>query len=196
AKTSELKKTRIQPGRFPVLEDALYKWFQGLRSQNIPVSQELLKTKALYFYNEAKNRGAQFPEFEASRGWLENFQNRYGISSKNITGESQSANLENVEEGRARLNIDHAMTAEEFVNVDSDITTTELPTDENIIEDILISEEGKKVLEITKKFLEQQEFATEKDVRYVNELIKRLNSSVDKAKRQSLLTEFMNIDIE
>ncbi|CAJ0745914.1 10937_t:CDS:2 [Entrophospora sp. SA101] len=25
AKTSELKKTRIQPGRFPVLEDALYK---------------------------------------------------------------------------------------------------------------------------------------------------------------------------
>ncbi|CAJ0638004.1 3116_t:CDS:2 [Entrophospora sp. SA101] len=88
------------------------------------------------------------------------------------------------------------MTAEEFVNVDSDITTTELPTDENIIEDILISEEGKKVLEITKKFLEQQEFATEKDVRYVNELIKRLNSSVDKAKRQSLLTEFMNIDIE
>ncbi|CAJ0637395.1 12777_t:CDS:1, partial [Entrophospora sp. SA101] len=42
----------------------------------------------------------------------------------------------------------------------------------------------------------QQEFATEKDVRYVNELIKRLNSSVDKAKRQSLLTEFMNIDIE
>ncbi|CAJ0650437.1 8406_t:CDS:2, partial [Entrophospora sp. SA101] len=94
------------------------------------------------------------------------------------------------------VNIDHAMTAEEFVNVDSDITTTELPTDENIIEDILISEEGKKVLEITKKFLEQQEFATEKDVRYVNELIKRLNSSVDKAKRQSLLTEFMNIDIE
>ncbi|CAJ0760132.1 4145_t:CDS:1, partial [Entrophospora sp. SA101] len=85
AKTSELKKTRIQPGRFPVLEDALYKWFQGLCSQNIPVSQELLKTKALYFYNEAKNRGAQFPEFEASRGWLENFQNRYGISSKNIT---------------------------------------------------------------------------------------------------------------
>ncbi|CAJ0633194.1 7309_t:CDS:2 [Entrophospora sp. SA101] len=94
------------------------------------------------------------------------------------------------------VNIDHAMTAEEFVNVDSDITTTELPTDKNIIEDILISKEGKKVLEITKKFLEQQEFATEKDVRYVNELIKRLNSSVDKAKRQSLLTEFMNIDIE
>nr|CAG8516921.1 7436_t:CDS:1 [Entrophospora candida] len=54
AKTSELKRTRIQPGHFPVLEDALYKWFQGLCSQNIPVSQELLKQKVLYFYNEAR----------------------------------------------------------------------------------------------------------------------------------------------
>jgi hypothetical protein len=97
AKTSELKRTRIQPGRFPVLEDALYRWFQGLRSQNIPVSQELLKKKVMYFYNEVKNKGVQFPEFEASRGWLENFQNRYEISSKNVTGESQSANLENVD---------------------------------------------------------------------------------------------------
>ena len=466
AKTSELKKTRIQPGRFPVLEDALYKWFQGLRSQNIPVSQELLKQKVLYFYNEAKNKGAQFPEFEASRGWLENFQNRYEISSKNITGESQSANLENVEEGRARchillaeyelddiynadetglffrlapdqtlatksdqakgckkdkeritvlfccnasgknkikplvigksqkprcfnhiniktlpvrycnskkawmtmelwnnwlkwfdsklrkksillidncpahtdgsylglknlhvvylppnttshiqpcdagiihnfkvnyrntlvsrwikdldegneikkinikqaidivgeawdavkeetikncwkktkilppnrtveiideptsndvleelvsslgkINIDHTMTVEEFINIDSDIITTELPTDESIVEDILISEgvlqledvemeveeemseeesvisieEGRKAFETAKRFLEQQEFATKKDVKYVNELIKRLNSSVDKAKRQSLLTEFIDINIE
>ena len=37
-------------------------------------------------------------------------------------------------------------------------------------------------------YLEQQEFATEKDVKYVNELVKHLNSSVDKAKHQSLLT--------
>ncbi|CAH1770479.1 8992_t:CDS:2, partial [Entrophospora sp. SA101] len=94
AKTSELKRTRIQPSRFPVLEDALYKWFQGLRSQNIPVSQELLKKKVMYFYNEVKNRGVQFPQFEASNG-----------CSKNITGESQSANLQNVEEGRARCHI-------------------------------------------------------------------------------------------
>jgi hypothetical protein len=460
AKTSELKRTRIQPSRFPVLEDALYKWFQGLRSQNIPVSQELLKKKVMYFYNEAKNKGVQFPQFEASSGWLENFQNRYGISSKNITGESQSANLQNVEEGRARchvllaeyelddiynadetglffrlapdqtlatksdqakgykkdkeritilfccnasgknkikplvigksqkprcfnhiniktlpvrysnnksawmtmqlwnnwlkwfdstlkkksillidncpahtdgshlglknlqviylppnttshiqpcdagiihnfkvnyqntlvskwikdldegndvkkinikqaidivgeawdnvkeetikncwkkteilppsrtieiadeptsndileelvdglrkVNINHTnnliMSAEDFVNIDSGVITTELPTDEDIVEDILVSEgvhveeedvseeseeepvisieEGRKVLENAKKFLEQQEFATEKDIKYVKELIKRLNSFENKAKRQSLLTEF------
>ena len=37
-------------------------------------------------------------------------------------------------------------------------------------------------------YLEQQEFATEKDVKYVNELVKHLNSSLDKVKHQSLLT--------
>ena len=37
-------------------------------------------------------------------------------------------------------------------------------------------------------YLEQQEFATEKDVKYVNELLKHLNSSLDKVKHQSLLT--------
>ena len=34
-------------------------------------------------------------------------------------------------------------------------------------------------------YLEQQEFATEKDVKYVNE--KHINSSLDKVKHQSLL---------
>ena len=43
-------------------------------------------------------------------------------------------------------------------------------------------------------YLEQQEFATEKNVKYVNELVKHLNSSVDKAKCQSLLTKFINIE--
>ena len=54
----------------------------------------------------------------------------------------------------------------------------------------------RKAFETAKRFLEQQEFATKKDVKYVNELIKRLNSSVDKVKRQSLLTEFIDINIE
>src|SRR2546421_9145683 len=103
------------------------------------------------------------------------------------------------------------MTAKDFINIDSDVITTELPTDEYIINDILISggvnveeevegedvseeseeesaisiEEGRKAFENAKKFLEQQEFATENDVKYVNKLIKRLNSYVDKEKDQS-----------
>ena len=54
---------------------------------------------------------------------------------------------------------------------------------------VISVEEGRKVLENAKKSLEQ-EFATEKDVKYVKELIKCLNNIEDKAKHQSLLTEF------
>ena len=103
ATPSAIKKTRIQTGKFPALEEALYKWFLGIRSQNIPVSQEMLRTKVLYFYNEARNKGVQFYNFEASQGWLENFQERYNISSKRIHGESESADLEQVDKGRERL---------------------------------------------------------------------------------------------
>jgi hypothetical protein len=103
ATPSAINKTRIQTGKFPALEEALYKWFLGIRSQNIPVSQEMLKTKVLYFYNEARNNGVYFSNFEASQGWLENFQERYNISSKRIHGESKSADFEQVGKGRERL---------------------------------------------------------------------------------------------
>ena len=57
-------------------------------SQNIPISQDCSKAKAVEFYNKAIEQGAQFPSFEASNGWLEKFQNRYDIRCKTITGEA------------------------------------------------------------------------------------------------------------
>jgi len=103
ANYSDLRKTRIQEARFPSLEEALYKWFQSLCSQNIPVSQDVLRVKAVEFYNKAKESGTQLSNFEASKGWLEKFQKRYNSSSKIITGESGSVILEHVESGRKRL---------------------------------------------------------------------------------------------
>ena len=85
------------------MEEALHKWFQSLRTQNIPVSQDVLREKAVIFYNKARENGAQLPKFEASKGWLEKFQKRYNISSKIITGESESVPLEHVESGRKKL---------------------------------------------------------------------------------------------
>ena len=65
--------------------------------------QDVLKAKAVEFYNKAKEQGAQLPNFEASNGWLDKFQKRYNISSKIITGESESACLDQVENGRKKL---------------------------------------------------------------------------------------------
>jgi hypothetical protein len=45
-------------------------------------------------------------------------------------------------------------------------------SEESKEEPVISIEEGRKVLENAKKFLEQQEFAKEKDVKYVKELIK------------------------
>ena len=103
ANYSDLKKTRIQEARFPSLEEALYKWFQSLHTQNIPVSQDVLREKAVIFYNKARENGVQLPKLEASKGWLEKFQKRYNIGSKIITGESESVPLEHVESGRKKL---------------------------------------------------------------------------------------------
>ena len=120
ANYSDLRKTRIREARFPSLEEALYKWFQSLRSQNIPVSQDVLRAKAVEFYNKAKESGVQLSNFEASKGWLEKFQKRYNISSKIITGESGSVLLEHVESGRTKLqelialfNIENVYNADE-----------------------------------------------------------------------------------
>ena len=63
ANYSDLKKTRIQEARFSSLEEALYKWFQSLRTQNIPVSQDVLREKAVAFYNKTRENGAQLPKF-------------------------------------------------------------------------------------------------------------------------------------
>ncbi|CAG8475386.1 4743_t:CDS:2, partial [Acaulospora morrowiae] len=120
AKSSDLKKTRIQMARFYSLEETLYKWFESLRSQNIPVSQDLLKIKAVELYNKAIEQGTQFSNFKASNRWLEKFQNRYNIHCKIITGESESICLNQVENERKELqqiiatfNIDDVYNADE-----------------------------------------------------------------------------------
>ncbi|CAG8678095.1 10747_t:CDS:2, partial [Acaulospora morrowiae] len=91
---------RIQMAQFYSLEETLYKWFEGLRSQNIPVSQDLLKMKAVELYNKAIEQDAQFSNFEASNG--------------------ESIYLDQVENGRKELqqiivtfNIDDVYNADE-----------------------------------------------------------------------------------
>ena len=43
-----------------------------------------------------------------------------------------------------------------------------------------------------KKFLEQREFTTEEDIKYIRDIIRRLDESVEKSKRQTLLTEYIS----
>ena len=108
------------------------------------------------------------------------------------------------------------MTAEEYVELDSNLISASLPTEEEILEEFLVDEGvlqqmqvhieedsseaeeeiistkvGRQALETVKKFLEQREFTTEEDIRYVRDIIRRLDESVEKSKRQTLLTEYI-----
>lgn len=107
------------------------------------------------------------------------------------------------------------ITAEEYVDADNGLTCTDLPTEEEIFEEFLVAEGalqqiqtdtedssegeeetisvqvGRKALEIAKRFLEQRTFTTENDIKYMRNIIRRLDESVEKSKRQALLTEFI-----
>ena len=51
---------------------------------------------------------------------------------------------------------------------------------------------GRQTLDVVKRFLEQRDFTTENDVKYIRNISRRLDESVEKAKRQTSLTEFIN----
>ena len=104
------------------------------------------------------------------------------------------------------------MTAEEYVELDSNLISASLPMEEEILEEFLVDEGvlqqieedsseaeeeiistkvGRQALETVKKFLEQREFTTEEDIRHVRDIIRRLDESVEKSKHQTLLTEYI-----
>ena len=58
-----------------------YTWLVNARSQNIPISATMLKTKALYF---AKELGCN--DFHASDGWLDRWKKRTNVSFKTVLG--------------------------------------------------------------------------------------------------------------
>jgi len=109
------------------------------------------------------------------------------------------------------------MTVEEYVELDNDLISANVPTEEEILEELLVAEgvsqqtlvqieedsnneeevsisvqAGRQALETAKKFLEQREFTTESDMKYMRSLIRRLDESVEKLKRQTSLTEYLN----
>ena len=94
------QRVSLQNGLFYIIDEAVYKLFLELRSHNVSVSQDMLKTKALSIYEQLKNSSMEFSTtFEASNGWVSGFQQKFGISSKTISGESEFADKATIESG-------------------------------------------------------------------------------------------------
>lgn len=87
------KRKRFRSGNYYEIEECLYKWFTNARSSNIAVSDEILMNKANDF---AKKLGIN--DFKSSNGFIYRFKQRRGISLQNVCGESESVDLNIVDD--------------------------------------------------------------------------------------------------
>ncbi|GFR15032.1 tigger transposable element-derived protein 1 [Trichonephila clavata] len=79
-------------------EKALVLWIQELTQKRIPIDGELIKEKAIRFYNQVKDLEPSCssshigsPKFSASNGWLAGFLQRHALHNLKIKGEAASA---------------------------------------------------------------------------------------------------------
>uniref|UniRef100_A0A914VZL2 HTH CENPB-type domain-containing protein n=1 Tax=Plectus sambesii TaxID=2011161 RepID=A0A914VZL2_9BILA len=94
----ESKRARIKTGKYEDLEQALLRWIKTVRSENVPVTGQLLKEKARETSTLLKIEG-----FKASEGWLTNFKHRHSISFKSNQGEAGAIDVESLGEWQQQV---------------------------------------------------------------------------------------------
>ncbi|XP_067136827.1 tigger transposable element-derived protein 1-like [Centruroides vittatus] len=79
-------------------EQALILWIQDFTEKRIPIDGELIKEKAIRFYNQLKDlepscssSHTESRKFSASNGWLVGFLRRHALHNLKIKGEAASA---------------------------------------------------------------------------------------------------------
>ena len=92
-KTSGTKRKRIPGGgRKPLdeaLEEDLLEWVHNRRCTGLRVSRKLIMRKAKIMHDEKCGRSGAVSDFNASRGWLEKFMSRNGLSLRRKTTQAQ-----------------------------------------------------------------------------------------------------------
>ena len=74
-----------RPGKYQVVNDVLYEWYQKCCSPNFYPNGPLLKEEAMEIKNQLQNSGLD--GFVASDGWLEKWKATYAMKEKRIAGE-------------------------------------------------------------------------------------------------------------
>lgn len=81
---------RVRVSTYEDVNEAVLRWFQVARThQNVPISGNLIKQKALQFAKEFN-----CVNFQASEGWLSAWKTRNSIVFKTVSGESASVSQE------------------------------------------------------------------------------------------------------
>lgn len=86
---SSKKKRQRNPTQGDV-DEALFQWFTAARAQSVPISGEVLKSKAEELCKEMEPD----TEWKCSSGWLSRWKVRHNISYKSICGENAAVDKE------------------------------------------------------------------------------------------------------
>ncbi|KAJ8307180.1 hypothetical protein KUTeg_015264, partial [Tegillarca granosa] len=99
--TNDSNVIRQRAGKHEKLEEALYMWFSDVRAddRNAFITDQMLIEKAKVFGQDLNVDN----DFSYSSGWLYKFKRRHNISQFIAHGESGSANMTVVTEGRTHL---------------------------------------------------------------------------------------------
>ena len=71
------------------LDEAVFLWFKNARSNNIPVSGNIIKEKAI-----SLSKSLDLADFKASEGWLDKWKQRHNVTFKTVSGEENSVTPE------------------------------------------------------------------------------------------------------
>ncbi|XP_027973462.1 transmembrane protein 186 isoform X1 [Eumetopias jubatus] len=79
------------------IENAAFMWVQDCYKKGIPIDSSMIREKAKLLYDNLKQKegeGTKAGEFNASKGWFDNFRKRFGLRNVKIAGEAASADRE------------------------------------------------------------------------------------------------------
>ncbi|CAG8618999.1 18074_t:CDS:2, partial [Cetraspora pellucida] len=133
--TNKAKATRKhdrQP-KWPKLDEAMHIWVESALIANMNLNQEALIIKAKTF-----TTALSITDFKGT-GWVNGFQEQFGLSQYNRNGEALSSSpIESLNEHREHFQaickdeINDPMDVREFVDIDADVAF-EMPSDNDII---------------------------------------------------------------
>ena len=92
------KRLRLRKAKHEQLDDAVDVWLREKRSRNVAIGGDHLRAAARDLAAEM-----DLDDFKASKGWMDGFKNRKGLTFRYIQGEAKSVNLETVDAWKSTI---------------------------------------------------------------------------------------------
>ncbi|XP_046398110.1 tigger transposable element-derived protein 4-like [Ischnura elegans] len=89
---------KLTQARDPKLDEGVLMWLKQARGQNLPISSNLIKEKAMKLAELM-----HIPDFMVSNGLLDHFKKRHGITFKTVQGEAGAVDSQSLLEWQQQV---------------------------------------------------------------------------------------------